>query len=235
MSNGMIFHAERAGIENSLLVWDIVGISQQAGENLLPGAWTKSQNDQIIDGCYSPDTVNSVIIGKCRFVFDTLRETQDWNATILFPIWLKSIINHPGAYVHERLSFLRTLFWPNNVFVFDADDQSNGFNYHNNVLFESMKQIMLICKTTPVLNRIFTVAFWLILTAILSLICGIAVMRGRANYYKSLLLSLSAGAYVWPLLIIGIAGDFRYAYWAIGAACIALVMVGTSVQARVDQ
>jgi hypothetical protein len=39
------------------------------------------------------------------------------------------------------------------------------------------------------------------------------------------LTSVSAALYTWPLVIVGAASDFRYAYWGIGGTCVSLVLV----------
>ena len=52
--------------------------------------------------------------------------------------------------------------------------------------------------------------------------------------YPSLLLSLSAGANLWPFLIIGPDGQLRFAYWSIAAICIALLIAKRDI-ARVDE
>ena len=72
------------------------------------------------------------------------------------------------------------------------------------------------------------------LAAILTVAFAIAVMRGRSGCYPSLLLSLSAGLNLWPLVIIGPDGQLRYAYWSIAAICIALLIARRDI-ARADE
>jgi hypothetical protein len=41
------------------------------------------------------------------------------------------------------------------------------------------------------------------------------------------MLALSAFAYIAPLAVVGLAHDFRYAYWGIAASCMVLVLIAT--------
>ena len=83
--------------------------------------------------------------------------------------------------------------------MFDADDRANAFRYHPGLLFQTEKQVLTLCRTAPILYLLFTLAFWMIAAAVLMVAFAIAVMRGRTGCYPSLLLSLSAGANLWPL------------------------------------
>ena len=225
--NGDLLHARKAGIENALFVWDVVGISQRIGMNLLPGLWSESESQQITDRCYSQDTANVVTIGQCSFVYRTLVQAGDWRTDLLLPVWFKAVTTHLKEYLIIRLRFLRSLFWPNNIFVFDATDPAHSYGFQDNVMFDIMTDILIFCKSAPIIYLVFTLGFWMLVSGGLCLVFSFMTARRNAAYYRSFLLSLSAVAYVWPLLVIGVAGDLRYAYWSIVASCVALLIAGT--------
>jgi hypothetical protein len=232
--NGKIIHAEKAGIENAPLVWDLVGISQSVDSNLLPGRWSAEEAQKITNDCYTPEAWNDLYLGSCRFVQQNLVQDHNWRLNVLLPLWLKAIADHPTAYLHVRLKFLRTLFWPNNIFVFDAAESHELYGFSGNPMFDLMKVIMTFCKSAPIIHFIFTLGFWLFVSASMCLVFSVAVARGIESCYQSLLLSLSAAAYIWPLLVIGIAGDLRYAFWSIAASCLALVIAGGHESQRIQ-
>ena len=234
LSDYAVFHAKKAEIENSLFIWDIVGISHSIGDNLLPGRWSRSEANQIINACYSSATVNTLTVGKCKFVYRRLKQNGKWRITLLLPMWIKIVADHPYLYAMMRIRFFRTLFWPNNIFVFDADDGLSAYNHHTNIFFHITKKMLWFCRSASIIHFIFTVGFWMVCSLALSLLFCKQVYRGKFEYYKGLLLALSASAYVWPLLVVGVAGDLRYAYWSIGATCIALVIAGTGGSYRSD-
>ncbi len=228
-----VFHAEKTGFANMLPLWDLIGMSHHLGENLLPGSWSKQQFEEI-RSCYHAIDDNNLFVPPCYFIRENLEHNGYWHTTVLFPLWANAILSHPKAYFDTRLGYARTLFWPNDIFMFDADDGANPFRYHPGLLFQTEKQVLRFCRTAPVLYLLFTSAFWMIAAAVLTVAFAIAVMRGRTGCYPSLLLSLSAGANLWPLLIIGPDGQLRFAYWSIAAICIALLIAQRDI-ARVDE
>jgi len=62
----------------------------------------------------------------------------------------------------------------------------------------------------------------------------LAEARAVLELNSSLLLSLSAGVSLWPLVIIGPDGQLRYAYWSIAAICIALLIARRDI-GRADE
>lgn len=222
-----VVHAKRTGFANMLPLWDLVGMSHRLDRNLLPGHWSKQQSYKIIHSCYDPrDDNNLGMPSPCFYIHQDLVNNGYWNLTTLFPLWADTIVKHPLAYFEMRLGYVHTLFWPNAIFMFDADNRRNTFNDHSGLLFETEKQLMEFLKTAPALQYLFTVGFWMLVTALLTPIFAVGLARGRQDHYASFLLSLSGGATLWPLVVIGPDGQFRFAYWAIVAVCIALLIAG---------
>ena len=220
-----VIHAEKTGFANMLPLWDLIGMSDRLGENLLPGSWSNQQFEKI-RSCYNVIDNNSLSMtnSPCYLIRGNLERNGYWHAAVLFPLWANAILSHPKAYLDKRLDYVHTLFWPNDIFMFDADDGANAFRYHPGLLFQTEEQVMRFCSIAPILYLLFTLAFWMIAAAVLMVAFAIAVMRGRTGCYPSLLLSLSAGANLWPLVIIGPDGQLRFAYWSIAAICISLLM-----------
>lgn len=228
--NATVFHAEQTGFVNMLPLWNLVGMSDRVGQNLLPGPWS-DQQFQKARSCYNPIADNDFTMSDspCYFVHQHLVRNGYWHSTVLFPIWAEAIVHHPEAYLQTQLAYVRTLFWPNVVFMFDADDGAGVFDHHSGLLFHTEKRLLAFCRTAPALHLFFTVGFWIIAAAILVMGFTIALARGWGGCYPSLLLSLSAGANLWPLVIIGPDGQLRFAYWSIAAMCIALLLARRAI------
>lgn len=222
-----VIHAERTGFANMLPLWDLMGMSHRLGRNLLPGPWSKQQSEQITQSCYNSGNDNNLGGGgQCYYIHQDLVKNGYWKITTLFPLWANEILRHPETYLEIRLDYVHTLFWPNAIFMFDADDHCNVFNRQTSLLFETEKSIMQFLKTAPVIHYLFTVGFWMVTTAILTAFFAVCTGLGKRDYYESMLLCLSGGATLWPLVIIGPDGQLRFAYWAIGATCVALLIAG---------
>ena len=220
-----VVHAERTGFANMLPMWDLIGMSHRLNRNLLPGSWTEQQSRQITQSCFTPIDDNNLAgsNGSCWWIHQHIVKDGDWKLTTLFPLWAQTIARHPGAYLALRLRYARTLFWPNAIFMFNADDGIGPFDHESSRVFELEKSVMNFLKSTPGVYFLVTVGFWLVASAALTLGFALALSRGRTSCYTSFLLSLSGAATVWPLVIIGPDGQLRYAYWAIGTACMALL------------
>ncbi len=220
-----VIHAEKSGFANMLPLWDLIGMSHHLRKNLLPGSWSEEEFNRI-QACYNVIDDNSLGMSDspCYFIHTKLEQNGYWHATILFPLWAHAILNHPKAYLDVRLGYAHTLFWPNDIFMFNADDGTNTFNHHPGLLFQTEKEVLQFCRTAPVLQFLFTLAFWMTVAAILTAVFAVAVMCGKSGYYPSFLLSLSAGVNLWPLVIIGPDGQLRFAYWPIAAIFVAVLI-----------
>jgi hypothetical protein len=219
-----VFHSEKTSIQNSLFMWDLVGISQRIGQNLVPGNWSEAQSKEIVYDCaYNHMSIDTVMFNECSFVSDALHQSGQWQAG-LFPAWARAVVEHPEAYLYVRLAYAHTLFWPTVMFMFGSRPEAYQFGFHENSLFIILKDIFYYCKYTPVIHLIFTVMFWMLTSAIFTILSLRCLWRGRSEYYRNFLLFLSAAVYVWPLLVVGTGGDFRFAYWCVAATCISVLL-----------
>jgi hypothetical protein len=219
-----VFHSQHASIENSLFLWDLVGMSQRIGQNLVPGNWSEAQSTEIVYDCGNNHmSIDTVMFNECRFVPDALHQSGQWQAG-LFPTWGRAVVDHPEAYLYVRLAYARTLFWPTVMFMFGSRPEAYELGFHENGLFIMLKNIFYFCKYTPVIHLVFTVMFWMLSSAILLCISLRCLWKDRPEYYRNFLLFLSAAVYVWPLLVVGTGGDFRFAYWSVAATCISLLL-----------
>lgn len=232
-----VFHAEKSGPLNSLLLWDIVGISQRVGTNLVPGNWSEIQAHDLATRCYNPQQWNNLggpDPNDCSFAEKELKQSGLWQRGLL-GAWVNAVRTHPEDYLLVRLSYARTLLWPNNVFDFEPEAASWKYGLHANMLFLLIKNTLMLCKTTPVIQRMFGLAFWLGATGIMCLVSFRNVLRNPADSYLEFLIALSGAFYVWPLLLIGVSGDLRYGYWSIATVCISILLLAMGIPAGASE
>jgi hypothetical protein len=227
--NRFVFHAEKAGIVNSIFLWDLAGISHRVGTNLLPGDWSEAESKDIIGPCYNPVSVNSLLFYNCRFVFQHLKHTGQWSSGLL-STWLDAVISHPIDYLIVRAAFVRTLAWPNNTFVYAPEKDSYDYGFSPNMGFNLVSETVRRLAAAPGFARLFAVGFWIIAAGLVWAISLVMFLRGDREYFPALLLSLSAVLYVWPIPLLGVAGDLRYAYWSIVATCLSALTWPISVR-----
>ena len=222
----LVFHAERAHLGNLLLLWDLAGMSQFEDRNMLPGEWTSEQSEAIRTRCFDPQSAdNFVPTEKCGFVYDKLRALDLWNGSEMFDTWVAAILRHPLTYVKVRLSDARGLFWHKLIYISKPNTDSTAYGFRPNALFEGLGSLIFTLAKIPVIDRLFTVGFWMIASVGTCILFLIRFLRRSAiASYAPMLVSLSGVLYVWPLVVVSLGDDLRYAYWTIVATCAALLL-----------
>jgi hypothetical protein len=89
-----VLHSTKEYMENEILLFDLMGISHRANQNLLPGNWSDDEQHQIVASCYSPLAWSPASPwGRCHFIFDRLWQTGAWQQGLL-PLWMRAVANH---------------------------------------------------------------------------------------------------------------------------------------------
>src|SRR5947209_8105476 len=115
----LFLHPQKTYPIGSLFLFDLAGISQQAGVNLLPGEWTTEQRRLILTACFESEGWDS-LWRKCEFVIKKLRSEEIW-PNLLSP-WLRALRTYPVEYFLHRFAYFRSLFTPAvNYHVFISD------------------------------------------------------------------------------------------------------------------
>lgn len=211
-------------IVNSIFLFDLVGISNRIDRNLVPGTWSPGEARRIRGECYTPAAWSPVSsYGDCHFVFDRLWETGAWQRG-LFPLWIRAVVEYPRQYVSHRLDYMHTLLWPQTTFTLEPNSESFEYGFRENVIFKTIRNILIFTKFQFPLYFILTDGFWLIGSVILFLVLLISYLSQPQQYYQALLVAVSAAFYSVPLIVVGQAGDYRYVYWTAGATCIACLI-----------
>lgn len=206
----------------ALFIFDIVGISSRTGIVLVPGNWTSEQSDKILHACYEPDTWDHIWV-RCNFMLEELRRTGQWQH-LLGP-WWRAVSGHPLHYIAHRfdyvVTFFYTIWYP---FIPDISKVSVEYGFRENWLYHAIKGYVLGVAAYQPLRTLFTNGFWLVVTVLTFLWSAWIYLTRSGAGYAGLLLSASATLYVLPLTLIGVAWDFRYSYWGVGATTVAIFM-----------
>src|SRR6185436_11282251 len=103
--NDMLLRAKQEHAADSLLLFDLHGMSHALDQNLLPGNWTKDEAREILR-CYHPDSWSWFFSQvECSFIVDRYYEQQQWGTKTISAAWLAAVRAHPGAYACHRIAF----------------------------------------------------------------------------------------------------------------------------------
>jgi hypothetical protein len=197
---------------HSIMVFDLGGISHFAKANMFPGVWTPDQTKLIIDGCYLPIAWDIYWTQEpCQFVMAQLERDKLFASPVLTDAWKHAIVAHPFAYLAHRGDFMATfLFGSTNLGMWTRDlDNADKIIFADNPRLMSLKSIHDALKPTP----LFWSGAWLLLDAAVWWFAW----RRRDTPAGAFALAVCGSAVIYMLTFfpVGVATDFRYAYWAV--------------------
>ena len=197
---------------HEIFVFDLGGISHFSKQNVFPVEFTPEQTALLTSSCYDP-TMWDVYWNRepCRFVMDIVEKQEKiFGTPRLFDAWKRAILAHPRAYLEHRATFMWTFLAGENFTVWfqDLDDPSKVV-FSDNAALMAVKTAHDALKPTP----LFRAGTWLLLCAFA---CVYALRRRRtAAGAFALAVGGSAIVYLATFSVVGVAADFRYAYWAV--------------------
>ncbi len=205
----------------SIMIFDLGGISHFARQNQYPIDWSETQNAMLLERCYQPTQWDIYWrLEPCDFVMGKIERERHLFGTSAIPkAWLQAIRRHPLAYMRHRLAFMWNFLAGDNLTMWVADvDHPMRQALAGRRPFAILVSIHDALKTTPV----FRVGSWLLACIAL---CWFG-WRRRDTSAGAFLLGVcgSAAVYVLSFLFVGVASDFRYGYWAVLAASVGVVV-----------
>jgi hypothetical protein len=225
--NALVFHPEKTGVINALFLFDMVGVSAVSGKNVVPGHWTRKESQRIIEKCYAPEKWDGVTAGKCGFINDRIKQSGKWKAG-LFNDWRAVVVSHPLAYLRHRANHILAFSWrPNLFFVGYAEQTAVDWGFAQNSAYKAMANLMAV--PGPVLSVVYKPGLWMLFSIGMLAWTAIAAARRRPLAYPAFCLALSGFLYWTPLFLIGVANDFRYVYWTIGATLVSVLVMASGL------
>ncbi len=216
-----VLNVKRENPLHSLLVFDIGGITHFTGENQFPVNWSPQETELLTSRCYDPKLWDSYwTIEPCKFVMARLERPDDviFGSPRLVEAWIAAVTSHPLAYLEHRLTFMWTFLARDKLvlelFKLNLPDEPA---IAHNAYFMTLLPLHDRLKSTI----LFRVGLWLV--------TGVAVIgwawRARATPNGTFAISIAASGvvYVLTFAVLGVATDFRYAYWGVLASLAGLV------------
>jgi hypothetical protein len=196
----------------SIMVFDLGGISHFAGENQFPVAWSEPERAALLNSCYQPTQWDIYWrLEPCDFVMRKLeREEKLFGTPAITEAWAHAVIRHPLAYLRHRAAFTWNFLGGNNLTMWVADVERPTANvFPDRPAFVALVALHDRLKPTP----LFRAGSWLLVCII---VCGVA-WRRRETPEGAFALGVcgSAAVYVLSFFAVGVASDFRYGYWAV--------------------
>jgi hypothetical protein len=215
--------AEKTYVENSLFIFDIGGLSSHR-ENLFPGAWTETENKQIVDSCYRRHAWDVYMWHDCKFVSQNLKDQGLWGPQ-LKSAWFANIVSHPMLYLKNRMIYFATLIAPPWQPLLPSEPNTLGLDYKPGIVTEALLWISNSGRLGPIKLVLLAPLAWFAYGA-LSFLAYCRFFKGSGMVVPAVL--LSALLYALAYAAIGVSNDYRYVYWSI----IAVATTGASMLIR---
>jgi hypothetical protein len=209
-----VLDAKREHPLQTIMIFDLGGISHFAKVNQFPVDWSETENAMLLNNCYQP-TMWDIYwrLEPCGFVMRKVeRERGLFGTSAISRAWLTAILQHPIAYLQHRSAFMWNFLAADNLTMWTADvEQPTRDIFADRVAFNALVSTHDALKPTP----FFRVGFWLLACIAL---CGIGWRRAPREAAFVFGVCGSATVYVLTFYGVGVASDFRYGYWAVLAA-----------------
>lgn len=210
-----ILGATRQHPLQSIMVFDLGGISHFAKENQFPVTWSERESRMLLNDCYRPTEWDLYWrLDPCKFVMHRLEPEENLFGTpAITRAWARAIARHPIAYLEHRASFTWNFLARPNFTIWVADiERPTETVFPERPAFAALRAIHDLLKETIV----FRAGLWLL--ACLT-VCVVAWRRrDTADGAFAIAVCGSAAVYVLTFFAVGVASDFRYGYWAVVAA-----------------
>jgi hypothetical protein len=199
----------------SIMIFDLGGVSHFAKENQYPVDWSDAENLQLLNTCYQPTQWDIYWrLEPCNFVMQKVEHEKGLFGTAAIPkAWLLAVLRHPLAYLQHRFAFMWNFLAADNLTMWLADvEHPTRRVFPDRPAFAGLVAAHDLLKSTA----LFRVGSWLMACCLL---CGLNWRRSGTREGAFVLgVCGSAVIYVASFLVVGVASDFRYGYWAVLAA-----------------
>jgi hypothetical protein len=217
-----ILDAKRQHPLQTIMIFDLGGISHFSKENQFPVDWSGSENEMLLNRCYQPTQWDIYWrLEPCDFVMGRVeREKGLFGTPAISGAWMAAILCHPIAYLRHRSAFMWNFLAADNLTMWTADVEHPQKNvFADRTAFNALVSAHDVLKHTPFLRT----GSWLLACII---VCCLSWRRsGPREAAFALGVCGSATVYVLSFYAVGVASDFRYGYWAVLAAIAGGVVV----------
>lgn len=220
-------NAAKSRVHQSLIVFDLGGISNFSGKDYFEENWSGDEGKKMLSTCYDAAAWDVYAWGPCSFVLNKVRNSGSWDDGSLMKKWIFAIYHEPRAYLNHRYAnFMKLLWHPNSVLGDHTVENSLGLKYKKTGLFRILETTTNLLKNTI----IFQPGFWLMASFVFSLYG----LLSRKCFARDVFLALNTSSFLYLLayLFVGVASDFRYAYWSILATSASVPFILLSIKTK---
>jgi hypothetical protein len=230
-----LLDAKRQNPLHSILVFDLGGITRFSGENQFPVGWTAEQTRLLQETCYDPVRWDSYWhVPPCPFVMQRLERPDDviFGTARLSAAWRQAVLAHPLAYLRHRATFMWQLLGRSNLVLPVWDWLPPDAAYGRTPALRALVAVHDAIQP----SLLFRPGLWLLGAAVVLAFAWRERTRPAGAF--AIAVSASAIVYVLTFFLVGVASDFRYAYWSVlatlaGAVAAALArMEGSAERSR---
>ena len=150
-----VLKAERQHPLQSIMVFDLGGISHFAKDNVFPGIWSADETKMITEGCYKPLAWDVYWTQEpCLFVMARLEHDKLFGSPAVTEAWRSAIVKHPAAYLQHRATFMATfLFGSKNMTMWSRDlDDADKIIFADKPRLMTLKAVHDALLPTPLLS-----------------------------------------------------------------------------------
>ncbi|HSJ41629.1 MAG TPA: hypothetical protein VK955_11305 [Xanthobacteraceae bacterium] len=213
----------------SIMVFDLGGISHFTRQNQFPVRWNEAETDLLLNVCYKPTEWDIYWTRTpCQFVMHKLEtEEKVFGTPAVTSAWINAITHHPVAYLEHRTAFMWNFLAGSNLTMWLIDiEDTTKIPFPDRSAFVAVKNIHDALKPTP----LFRAGSWLLVCIAL---CAVG-WRRRDRPEGAYIIGVcgSAVVYVLTFYAVGVASDFRYGYWAVLASLTGCVVAAAGAITR---
>jgi hypothetical protein len=218
--------AKQQHIMHAILVFDLGAITAITKENQFPVDWTEHQLRLLRASCYDPAQWDTYWrVPPCQFVMGEKLEPQNiFGTPVLVQAWLKAVASNPLVYLRHRFGYMEAfLTFPHSAIYLESIGKGVPMYPHN-------AYFMRLYEATDALKEsfLFRPLTWLLL--VLATLTASWKYRTTPPGSYAVAMSASALAYVATFLLVGVASDYRYAYWVVAAGLTSAAMTALAWQ-----
>ena len=204
---------------SSLFVYDLVGISIRANEYLLPKSDLYDVHN--IADCYEDRGWDKIYIA-CPNLLNEIRADGNWQ--FLGRYWMEAIYRHPVQYLKHRYRHFTSFFRSASLKFIDdktTTQMSKDFGFKSTSGFLFLQDYIHSSINNKITSLIYTNGFWIMLSFATTIIYFLyMIIKFNQSRLVLFMISFSGFIYSSPLIMIGVAPDFRYVYWTITSSLI---------------
>lgn len=203
---------------SSLLVFDVLGVSDRVDVNLVPGDWTEAEDEKWTEVCYSPKWWDQVWI-SCSEELEELRADGNWAE--LTHVWADVVLEHPDEYLAHRASHVAHYFKPHAQYMVTPDPSQMSLEYgFDTEKLSYVRAYVRMFSDSPVIWILFTMGFWIVASLTMTLFLLARFIWAPNREREALGILMSGCLYSLPLVFVSPSIDLRYVYFTILATCL---------------